>query len=415
MRLSSISVKDPAANPVMDYSYTYDRMDNITEKATGDGNYTYGYDDLYRLSTVDNPNLADEAYAYDNVGNRLTSADTTDAWGYTANNELTGYDDVSYEYDAGGNMISKTAGAVVTNYVYNIENRLVRVEDGSSNVIAEYYYDPFGRRLWKEVSGVRTYFSYADEGLVAEFDASGNQIKSYGYRPGFTWTTDPLFMEQCGQYYFYHNDHLGTPQQMTSVSGAVVWAAEYGAFGQAHVDAGSSVVNNLRFPGQYYDGESGLHYNYHRYYDSESGRYLRTDPIGFLDKQHNIYSNRLIKDHQNFVSGDANVYSYTLNNPIILFDYNGKIYNVGYERAIVMINCIKKYAWPVIVSELEIVTGCSVACGALGLITKNIGVFKVCFEYCFYSFSTINVGVLSYQVTKCYNKAMECEDPYIKY
>ena len=300
MRLSGISVKDPAANPVMDYSYTYDRMDNITDKATGHGNYTYGYDDLYRLTTVDNPNLTDEAYAYDNVGNRLTSAETTDAWGYTANNELTGYDDVIYEYDVNGNMVSKTSGSVVTNYIYNIENRLVRVEDGSSNVIAQYYYDPFGRRLWKEVSGVRTYFSYADEGLVAEFDAIGNQIKSYGYRPGSTWTTAPLFMEQGSQYYFYHNDHLGTPQQMTSVSGAVVWAAQYGAFGEAQVDAGSSVVNNLRFPGQYYDDESGMHYNYFRYYDSFSGRYIVSDPIG--------------------LAGGVNFFAYTSNDPVNALD-----------------------------------------------------------------------------------------------
>ena len=138
---------------------------------------------------------------------------------------------------------------------------------------------------------------------MAEFDASGNQIKSYGYRPGSTWTTDPLFMEQGGQYYFYHNDHLGTPQQMTSVSGAVVWAAEYGAFGQAQVDGTSSVVNNLRFPGQYYDGETGLCYNWNRYYDSGSGRYLEKDPIG--------YENGL------------NLYTYTGNNPISLIDPQG--------------------------------------------------------------------------------------------
>jgi len=176
-------------------------------------------------------------------------------------------------------MIRKAMGAVVRNYLYDIDNRLVRVEDGSGSVIAEYYYDPFGRRLWKEVAGVRTYFCYADEGLVAEFDASGNQIKSYGYRPGSIWTTDPLFMEQGGRYYFYHNDHLGTPQQMTSVSGAVVWAAEYEAFGKAMVDASSTVTNNLRFPGQYYDEETGLHYNFHRYYDSGIGRYTSVDPL----------------------------------------------------------------------------------------------------------------------------------------
>ncbi|CAB1058051.1 Rhs-family protein, partial [Olavius sp. associated proteobacterium Delta 1] len=65
-----------------------------------------------------------------------------------------------------------------------------------------YYYDPFGRRLWKEINGIRTYFVYADEGLVAETDAAGNVVKSYGYRPGSTWTTDPLFLKVGGQYYF---------------------------------------------------------------------------------------------------------------------------------------------------------------------------------------------------------------------
>ena len=306
MRLRGISVKDPAANPVMDYRYTYDKMDNITEKSTGHGDYAYGYDELYRLSTVDNPSLSDEAYTYDGVGNRLTSAETAGAWDYTANNELTGYDEVGFEYDANGNMIRKTMGAVVRNYLYDIENRLVRVEDGSGSVVAEYYYDPFGRRLWKEAAGVRTYFCYADEGLVAEFDASGNQIKSYGYRPGSTWTTDPLFMEQGGQYYFYHNDHLGTPQQMTSVSGAVVWAAEYEAFGKATVVASSTVTNNLRFPGQYYDEEIGLHYNCHRYYDPGIGRYLEVDPLG--------------------LKGGYNIFLYADNNTIRFID------PLGYEK-----------------------------------------------------------------------------------
>jgi uncharacterized protein RhaS with RHS repeats len=74
---------------------------------------------------------------------------------------------VSFEYDANGNMIQKTVGGVVTKFFYNLEDRLERVEDGVGTVIATYYYDPFGRRLWKEVRGVRTYFHYADEGLVA--------------------------------------------------------------------------------------------------------------------------------------------------------------------------------------------------------------------------------------------------------
>jgi len=333
MRLGGISVKDPAANPVMDYRYTYDKMDNITEKSTGHGDYAYGYDELYRLSTVDNPSLSDEAYTYDGVGNRLTSAETAGAWDYTANNELTGYDEVGFEYDANGNMIRKTMGAVVRNYLYDIENRLVRVEDGSGSVVAEYYYDPFGRRLWKEAAGVRTYFCYADEGLVAEFDASGNQIKSYGYRPGSTWTTDPLFMEQGGRYYFYHNDHLGTPQQMTSVSGAVVWAAEYEAFGKAMVDASSTVTNNLRFPGQYYDEETGLHYNFHRYYDSGIGRYTSVDPlhqISSLPKPIPFLIPHMIRKPHTL-----NGFNYSNQNPLKLYDATGLACGSGITENII--------------------------------------------------------------------------------
>ena len=87
-------------------------------------------------------------------------------------------------------------------------------------------------------------------------------------------------MKQAGQYYWYHNDHLGTPQVMTTSSGAVVWSAKYTSFGKATVDSGSTVVNPLRYPGQYEDAETGLHYNWLRYYDSIIGRYLKEDPIG---------------------------------------------------------------------------------------------------------------------------------------
>jgi RHS repeat-associated protein len=159
---------------------------------------------------------------------------------------------------------------------------------------SSYYYDPFGRRLWKEVAGVRTYFVYADEGLVAEVDEAGNVVKTYGYRPGSTWTTDPLFMKVSGVYYFYQNDHLGTPQKLTAVNGAVVWSAKYSSFGEADVDPSFTITNNLRFPGQYFDQETGLHYNWHRYYDPVSGRYLRPDPIGLI--------------------GGVNLFIYVLNN-----------------------------------------------------------------------------------------------------
>lgn len=116
-------------------------------------------------------------------------------------------------------------------------------------------------------------------------------------------TTDPLFMKDGDDYYFYQNDHLGTPQKIIATNGAVVWSAKYSSFGKAIVDPSSTIINNLRFPGQYYDSETGLHYNYHRYYDVKLGIYLRADPTG--------------------LDGGSNVYLYSLANPIGLIDMYG--------------------------------------------------------------------------------------------
>jgi RHS repeat-associated protein len=320
MRVKSIMAKDPGQNVVMSYQYSYDKMDNITAKATEHGPYEYGYDDIYRLTNADNPVQADEAYSYDGVGNCLTSVEHSD-WSYSTNNELQGYDGVMFLYDANGNTIEKNDNGNITKYFYNIEDRLVRVEDGTGTVIATYYYDPFGRRLWKEVDGVRTYFVYSDEGLVGEYDASGTEIRSYGYKPGSKWTTDPLFFKENGQHYFYQNDHLGTPQKITSVSGAEVWSAKYNAFGGTDIEVTSMVTNNLRFAGQYFDEEIGIHYNRHRYYDPKVGRYLRVDPIGFF--------------------GGVNLFLYVADNPIKLIDpwglfhyykrYGGPNWTAGFE------------------------------------------------------------------------------------
>ncbi|MCP4580616.1 MAG: RHS repeat protein, partial [candidate division Zixibacteria bacterium] len=195
MQTESIKVKDPGQNELMNYQYTYDNFGNILSKETEHGEYTYGYDDLYRLTSAVNPTQDDEAFNYDNVGNRLTTENTGSNWAYNQNNELLGYDNVAYVYDNNGNMVEKTVNRIVTKFFYNIENRLFRVENGSGGVIATYYYDPFGRRLWKEVDLIRTYFHFADEGLIGEYDEIGKEIKTYGYLPWSMWTTDPLFMK----------------------------------------------------------------------------------------------------------------------------------------------------------------------------------------------------------------------------
>ena len=77
-------------------------------------------------------------------------------------------------------------------------------------------------------------------------------------------------------------DHLGTPQELTDFGGEIVWSAKYNAYGKVtHLafGGGEQLEQPLRFQGQYFDAESGLHYNRHRYYDPEVGRYLTPDPI----------------------------------------------------------------------------------------------------------------------------------------
>ena len=110
------------------------------------------------------------------------------------------------------------------------------------------------------MGGTRTYFFYSEEGLIAEYDEIGNEIRSYGYKPDSIWTTDPLFLRQGTEYYWYQNDHLGTPQKLVGMNGGVVWSATYRAFGEA-VPGVATVTNNLRSAGQFYDTETGLHYN----------------------------------------------------------------------------------------------------------------------------------------------------------
>jgi len=324
----NIQSKDPAENTLLAYDYSYDDVGNITVKQTEHGQYSYGYDVLDRLTRVDNPVLDDETYTYDKLGNRLTDVRQSGAWVYNANNQLTTIgSNVSYEYDANGSLIKKDDGGQLTHYGYNLEGRLAEVKEGATTV-ATYYYDPFGRRLWKDVAGLKTYFLYTDDGLVAEFDAAGTSIRQYGYKPDGLWGTDPVFMKSGGQYYFYHNDHLGTPQKLTSTTGQVVWLAQYQAFGE--VSLGAVVVENpLRFPGQYFDGETGGHYNYFRDYDPVLGRYMTEDPVGLLQN----YSNPLRQLSANFGASIPvvtrsvslnHVYGYTDQNPLVRMDPTGE-------------------------------------------------------------------------------------------
>jgi len=280
MRVQGIMVKDAAQNPLMGYQYSYDMAHNIQSKTAEHGVYTYGYDDLYRLISADNPTLNDEGYTYDDAGNRRTSLGITGNWGHDVDNKLRTYGTISLDYDANGSLTIESESNVVTKrFVYNLENRLSEVRDNADSLIASYYYDPFGRRLWKEVAGSRTYFAYSGNKLRAELNSTGTVMRSYGYAPKGHGNVNPLFVRTGAGYRYYLNDHLATPQQLIDRNGARIWQGRQQAFGATQELSGAG-ENNLRFPGQYYDAETGLHYNYFRYYDPSIGRYITSDPIG---------------------------------------------------------------------------------------------------------------------------------------
>ncbi|MDG9672352.1 RHS domain-containing protein [Hahella sp. CR1] len=100
--------------------------------------------------------------------------------------------------------------------------------------------------------------------------------KVYVYEPD---SFRPLAFIQDKQVYHYH---LGTPQEMTNAEGEAVWSARYKAYGNLALQDVEEVQNPLRFQGQYYDEETGLHYSRHRYYDPSTARFINQDPVGLL-------------------------------------------------------------------------------------------------------------------------------------
>ncbi len=124
----------------------------------------------------------------------------------------------------------------------------------------------------------------------------------------------PLAKIEGTNVYYYHNDALGTPQKMTDSTGTVVWAADYKPFGEATVTV-STITNNLRFPGQYFDAETGNHYNYFRDYNPVIGRYIEADPIGIKEGNNHIFV--YAKNNPLNNADRSGLFSYNTDDPMI--------------------------------------------------------------------------------------------------
>ena len=276
-RVSSI-----AAGAVMSLTYpTYDANGNITTITNvldTTKNKSFTYDTLDRLSTATSTGIwGSLGWTYDGVGNRQAEGSTVYTY-YPGTNKLSGAGGTSFGYDNNGNTTSETARS----YTYNQNQRMIQAVKGA--MTANYTYNGNGQRVKKVVSGTTTIFHYDQRGqLIAESDGSGATAAEYVYL-----NIAPLAKIVGTNTYYYHNDHLATPQKMTDASGSVVWSADYKPFGEATVTV-STITNNLRFPGQYFDAETGLNYNYMRDYNPAIGRYIESDLIGIQRGNNHLY------------------------------------------------------------------------------------------------------------------------------
>jgi len=288
------------------FDYGYDPAGNILSIDNLIGQQGMGYDGLNRLTNLTQPTgspITDESYTYDEIGNRELISDAA-AYDYDNNNRITKSPALGYTFDNDGNLSSRSDGMV---YTHDINNRLETISKTTPSTNANYAYDPTGRRINKTVNGKTTWFLWDSSNVLAEYDNSGQWQKRYSYLPQYY---TPVQMTEATGTYFVHLDHLGSPRLITAnnANQDLVWKWDSDAFGKTaaleDVDGNAqNVTFNFRFPGQYYDVETGLHYNYYRYYDPSTGRYTRSDPIGLL--------------------GGLNTYGYVFGNPIKNYDPNG--------------------------------------------------------------------------------------------
>lgn len=291
-----------AITGAMNADVSLDAAGNPIDVSDGDHGNRYRYDPLHRLEGVATlANTPVEAYTYDATGNRLSKTRGTNAAQvYTyppTSHRLSGIGGTARSYDANGNTTQRGDG---NTFVYNAANRLSAVQ-GTQGVI-EYRHNGRGERVAKQSAVLKEnrLYSYGDNGqLLSESELYNAPCICLPGRPkpppqarahtDYIWLDDlPVAAVRNGVVYYIESDHLGTPRAVIDPNNKRpiwTWSLIDNPFGEAAPNQGAdrdgtAFVFDLRYPGQYFDSETGLHYNYFRDYEKEIGRYIESDPIG---------------------------------------------------------------------------------------------------------------------------------------
>lgn len=276
----------PNSLPSQNQYFDYDALDRLTSQTTHQGNTGWAYDNNGNR-TQQQSGTATYLYAYSPVPqfNRLLS--------------LTGPVPKTYQYDPAGNVIHDGTYA----FTYNDYGRLNRLTWNGQTTT--YLYDGLGQRVQKTgrgaTNGLERYVHDEAGKLLGEYTPTGTRLRET------IWLYDQpvAVITANGTLLYVYADHLNAPRVLTNTGNMVVWRWDGDAFGVGAASEdpdgdGTMVRYNLRFPGQFYDVESGLHYNINRYYDPRTGRYPQFDPIG--------------------LAGGINGYGYANQNPLTYTD-----------------------------------------------------------------------------------------------
>lgn len=286
-----------------DKVFRYDGVGDLVETwDSGRGRTRFEHDPVGRLLGAVNEDGSGERFAFDATDNLFEAGPGAPERRYGPGNRLIEKAGIAYEWDESGRLKEKRRtladGAVeVTRYRWNGRGLLESVERADGTVVA-FRYDAFARRVEKRVlrpgGGVAgaagranqvvsvTRFRWDRHVPVQEVRRGGVgdegvEERTYVFDDG---SFEPLAQKEgSGGWVHSVNDQIGTPERLIDGRGEVVGELRLGAWGDTIEEKGAARTP-LRFQGQYRDEETGLHYNRHRYYDPEVGRFISPDPIG---------------------------------------------------------------------------------------------------------------------------------------